>query len=88
MNNGMPTQKEVERLRTLYPPGTRIELQQMNDPHHPVEPGTRGTVQFVDDCGHIHMGWDNGRTLSLVPSEDSFSIINDQDESPVFEQTM
>ena len=30
--------------KAKYPPGTRIELISMNDPHHPVESGTRGTV--------------------------------------------
>ena len=67
----------------------------MNDPHAPVPPGTRGTVDFVDDAGQIHMKWDNGRTLAIVPSEDSFrklteeEIAEEQSQSePVFEQTM
>ena len=42
----------------------------MNDPHHPVESGTRGTVEHVDDMGTIHMRWDNGRGLGIVPGED------------------
>ena len=58
--------------KAKYPPGTRIELISMNDPHHPVESGTRGTVDFVDDVGNIHMKWDNGQGLGLVPDEDKF----------------
>ena len=38
----------------------------------PVPPGTRGTVERVNSYGDIEMSWDNGRTLSLIPSEDSF----------------
>ena len=44
--------------RAMYPPGTRILLLGMDDPHHPVPPGTRGTVDHVDDGGNIHMRWD------------------------------
>ena len=56
----------------MYPPGTRILLLGMDDPHHPVPPSTRGTVDHVDDGGNIHMKWDNGRTLSLCSDADSF----------------
>ena len=38
----------------------------------PVASGTRGTVKVVDDMGSIHMQWDNGRTLALIPGEDRF----------------
>ena len=59
----------------MYPPGTRILLLGMDDPHHPVPPGTRGTVDHVDDGGNIHMKWDNGRTLSLCSDADSFRTL-------------
>ena len=58
--------------RAKYPPCTRILLLGMDDPHHPVPPGTRGTVDHVDDGGNIHMKWDNGRTLSLCSDAESF----------------
>ena len=62
----------IEITKTHYPKGTRIELINMNDPYAPVPSGTKGTVEFVDDMGQIHMKWDNGKTLALVPSEDRF----------------
>lgn len=62
-----------------YPPGTRIELIEMNDPYHPVLPGTRGTVDHVDDGATIHMKWDNGRTLGIVPGEDVFRKLTEQE---------
>lgn len=65
----------VATIKSIYPAGTRIKLINMNDPWHPVEPGTEGTVQLVDDIGQIHMKWDNGRTLALVPGQDEFKII-------------
>lgn len=67
----------VEITKQHYPKGTRIELIHMNDPFAPVPDGTKGTVEFVDDMGQIHMKWDNGRTLALVPGEDSFRKIEE-----------
>ena len=51
-------------------------LHHMDDPLSPVPSGTEGTVLFVDDAGQLHMKWDNGRTLALVPGVDSFARIN------------
>ena len=62
-------------IRDQYSPGTRIRLTQMDDPYAPIPSGTEGTVDFVDDAGQIHMKWDNGRSLALIPGEDSFSKI-------------
>ena len=69
----------AERMQKLYPEGTRLVLNSMNDPYAPVPPGTRGTVDFVDDAGQIHMKWDNGRTLAIVPSEDDFRKLTDEE---------
>jgi hypothetical protein len=46
----------------------------MDDPQA-VPPGTKGTVKFVDDIGSIHCHWDNGRSLAVIPGEDSFHMI-------------
>ena len=35
-------------------------------------PGTRILLDHVDDAGQIHMRWDNGRTLAIIPQVDSF----------------
>ena len=66
----------VEQIKKKYPPGTRIELISMNDPYCPVPPGTRGTVQTVDDAGTIHPKFDNGRTLGIIVGEDEFKVLN------------
>lgn len=65
------TSREAAEIRLNYPPGTRIELSHMED-KWAVPDGTRGSVDHVDDAGQIHMKWDNGRTLALVPQVDSF----------------
>lgn len=65
----------VEFLREQFPPSTRIRLVQMSDPYSPIEPGSLGTVEFIDDQCTLHMLWDNGRTLGLIPGVDRFSIV-------------
>ena len=72
MNEWERLNRQAERYKEMYPPGTRLELISMDDPYAPVPPGTRGTVQYVDDASQIGMKWDDGRTLSLIPGEDSF----------------
>ena len=71
----MMDRKMVNFIKEQYPPGTRIRLNAMDDPYHPILPGTEGEVDFVDDKGQIFMKWDNGRTLPLAPGEDSFTVL-------------
>ena len=77
---GFPTREQVERTKKQYPAGTRIRLHSMDDPYAPIPAGTEGVVQAVDDAGQLIMKWDNGRSLSLIPGEDSFSIIQQEEE--------
>lgn len=70
----------AQRIKEQYPVGTRIRLESMNDPQA-VPSGAEGTVIGVDSIGQIMMKWDNGRSLSLVPGEDSFSIIPKREKS-------
>ena len=54
-------------LRNMYPPGCRVELEEMEaDPYVKLSPGDLGTVQFVDDAGQIHVSWDCGHSLAMV----------------------
>lgn len=66
----------IEYLRKMYPEGTRIKINEMNDPYHPVPSGTLGTVNRVDDAGTIHMTWDNGQSLGLMDGEDDFTVVH------------
>lgn len=66
--------KEIDELRRKYPAGTRIRLDSMEDPQA-IQSGSTGAVDFVDDAGQIHMKWDNGRSLAIIPGVDQFTVI-------------
>lgn len=56
--------------------GKRIQVIEMGqDEPNPLKEGEKGTVVFTDDLGTIHVKWDSGRTIGLVPESDSFKII-------------
>jgi len=65
---------KIERLRKRYPAGTRVELIRMYDSQSPPV-GTAGIVTYVDDIGTIHVDWDNGSSLGLIPGVDKFRIV-------------
>ena len=69
----------VNDIKERFPEGTRIVLDYMGEDPHPIEPGTRGTVRHVDDIGTVHVYFDNGRRLGLVPGEDSFHKLKERD---------
>ncbi|MBQ2938934.1 MAG: DUF4314 domain-containing protein [Clostridia bacterium] len=74
------SKETLERLRKEYPTGSRVELTKMNDPYRTdLIPGTRGTVQFVDDAGSIHVRWDIGSSLAVVFGEDACRVVADDE---------
>ena len=73
-----PNKETVERIRRMYPAGTRVELTFMDDPQAPPV-GTKGTVLGVDDTGSLLMEWDNGSGLNVVYGEDRVAKAGDPD---------
>jgi len=69
------TQEEVQQIKEKYVAGTKIELIKMYDLLAPVEAGTKGIVERVDDIGNLSIDWENGRTLSLVIGVDEFKVL-------------
>lgn len=55
--------------------GDRIELISTTDVFTNLKTGERGTVALIDSLGTIHVDWDNGNRLGLIPGEDKWKII-------------
>ena len=70
----IPTRDEIENLKKMYPKGTVVELDHMDDPQSPPT-GTRGVVKAVDGMGQLQISWETGSGLALIPGEDSFHKI-------------
>lgn len=49
--------------------------EKMEDDPRPIEEGSAGTVTLIDGIGQIHVSWDNGRSLALVPGVDKYHTI-------------
>lgn len=60
----------------MYPEGTRVCLDNMEN-EKGMPSGLKGEVRFVDDAGQIHVAWENGRSLALLPGVDSFHKIGE-----------
>lgn len=67
----MNRRENAERIKKMYPPRTRLCLEHMEGEPR-MRPGLKGVVDYVDDAGQIHMRWENGSTLALVPEKDRF----------------
>lgn len=61
--------QRIKTLKNQYPCGCRVELVSMDDAQAPPK-GTKGKVIYVDDAGTIHVAWDTGSTLGIVPGVD------------------
>ena len=55
--------------------GRRVRLIRCTDPYTKLPPGSEGTVYFVDSLGTLHVDWDCGSKLGLVPGRDSWTIL-------------
>ena len=73
---GFPSKEQVQHYREMYPKGTLIQLDHMEDAY-PVPTGTVGEVVAVDDGGNVQVRWQNGRTLAVIPETDQFHVVED-----------
>ena len=70
------TLEEIQIIKEKYVKGSKIKLIKMYAPFIPPPTNTIGIVEFVDDIGQIHIRWNTGSSLALVPNLDEFEIIN------------
>jgi hypothetical protein len=56
--------------------GRRVRLVLTADPHTRLSPGELGTASFYDDFGTLHVKWDDGSSLGLIPDVDEWEILS------------
>ncbi|QOR45824.1 DUF4314 domain-containing protein [Trueperella pecoris] len=54
--------------------GMRVRLIHMNDPYG-LEPGSESTIVHIDDLDTLHVSWDGGSSLGLIPGEDEWETL-------------
>ena len=68
----------VEELKTLdveeIKIGTTLELIEMQGEKQ-MPKGLRGVVTHIDDAAQIHVRWQNGSSLAIIPEIDKFVVI-------------
>ena len=68
----------VEELKTLdveeIKIGTTLELVEMQGEKQ-MPKGLRGVVTHIDDAAQIHVRWQNGSSLAIIPEIDKFMVV-------------
>ncbi len=71
----------VDCIRKQYPEGTKIVLDEMDDPcRKDMAAGLIGIVSHIDDQAQIHCAWENGSSLALIPGHDYFHKDTEQEQ--------
>ena len=55
--------------------GRRVRLDRCTDQYTRLQPGVEGTITSVDSLGTVHVNWDNGSRLGLIPGEDDWTVL-------------
>jgi hypothetical protein len=50
--------------------GDRVELIYTDDEYTNLKPGALGTVRHIDSLGTVHVEWDSGAHLGMIPGHD------------------
>jgi hypothetical protein len=74
----------ITGMTSRYQRGNRVVLVATTDPHTRLVPGTLGTITGTDDQhGQIHIAWDDGSTLSMLPGDgDQIRLITQPGDRP------
>ena len=62
--------------------GMRIRMIEMGDDDdaNPVDEGLEGTIHLIDDIGTLHVKWDDGRYIGVIPNLDVYQLLPSEEE--------
>jgi hypothetical protein len=66
----------LAELKKRFPAGAMVELMKMEDGDSPPM-GTKGEVLHVDAWGTVHVLWETGSTLGIVPAVDEIRLVSE-----------
>ena len=66
----------LAELKKRFPAGALVELVKMEDGDSPPM-GAQGEVLHVDAWGTVHVLWETGSTLGIVPSVDEIRLVSE-----------
>ena len=64
--------------------GMRIRMLSMAD-ENPIDDDLEGTIDRIDDIGTLHVNWDDGRTLGVIPNVDDYELLPPSEEQVDFD---
>lgn len=67
---------DANEARVAYPVGARVRLDETSDPFTDLKPGDEGQIAFIDSMGTVHIVWQNGSTLGMIPGQDRFTLVD------------
>lgn len=87
-------EQKIDIIKEKYKSGMKLKLlEEMIDEKHSVPIGEIGVVDYVDDIGTIHIKWECGSSLDLIPDVDKFEevekikvIIIEPDKEPYIKE--
>jgi len=62
--------------------GDRVRLVEHGDKWTDLKPGDEGNVTFIDSLGTLHVTWDSGSRLGLIPGIDRWEVVPISKEDP------
>jgi len=78
LENGRPKRRESIMFDNSEP-GRRVRLVYTSDPYTSLKPGDEGTAEFRDSAGVLHIHWDTGNRLGLIPGIDRWEWLEEKE---------
>lgn len=57
-------------------PGALVRLVSPSDSNRQLRSGESGTVERIEQTGTLHVHWESGATVALIPGEDVWELVH------------